>query len=44
MPQLIVETNIDNEKITNDLLIKASSTFTNSIKKPEQWITVRFQG
>ena len=35
--------NIDDNKITDDLLKKASTMFTGSIKKPEQWITCRFQ-
>jgi len=43
MPQLIVLTNVDDSKITDELLVKASGMFTGSIKKPEQWITCRFQ-
>ena len=44
MPCFRIFTNVASEKITDELILKASKFFTDSIKKPEQWITIHFVG
>ena len=44
MPCFRIFTNISSEKITDELILKASKFFTDSIKKPERWITVHILG
>ena len=44
MPCFRIFTNVSSEKITDELILKASKFFTDSIKKPEQWITIHFLG
>jgi len=39
-----IESYYEPAKITNDFLTKASAQFTDSIKKPEKWITTHFLG
>ena len=44
MPCFRIFTNVASAKITDELILKASKFFTDSIKKPEQWVTVHFVG
>ena len=44
MPCFRIFTNVSSDKITDELILKASKFFTDSIKKPEQWITIHFLG